>query len=201
MLVAEVIQALANERRVQILAWLKDPVTNFPPQRDGDLVEDGVCGLFIADKLGVTQPTAGAHLKILVRSARDQRMLQAGVKEAEAIDRHDQRTQTPARGSPIWIELGAVESGRRAEGVCQREAMNRRRPDYPAPVTRTAVPAPGAGGRRHNSTVAGKLITPTTGPPSARRETSTPYTCDPSTNDVVPSSGSMTHCSPDGARA
>ena len=28
--------------------WLKDPRAHFPPQVDGDLVKDGVCGLFIA---------------------------------------------------------------------------------------------------------------------------------------------------------
>ena len=32
---------------------------------DGDLVKDGVCGVLIADKLGVSQPTASEHLKIL----------------------------------------------------------------------------------------------------------------------------------------
>lgn len=58
-------QALANDRRLQILEWLKDPVANFPPQVDGDLVKDGVCGVFIAEKLGVSQPTASEHLRIL----------------------------------------------------------------------------------------------------------------------------------------
>ena len=38
------IRALANERRLMILKWLKDPTAHFPPQVDGDLVEDGVCG-------------------------------------------------------------------------------------------------------------------------------------------------------------
>lgn len=61
----KVMQALANERRMQILDWLKDPVANFPPQVDGDLVKDGVCGVFIAEKLGVSQPTASEHLRIL----------------------------------------------------------------------------------------------------------------------------------------
>jgi ArsR family transcriptional regulator len=60
-----ILRALANRRRLQILEWLKDPATNFPPQRDGDLVKDGVCGVLIAQKLGVSQPTASEHLKIL----------------------------------------------------------------------------------------------------------------------------------------
>lgn len=60
--------ALASPKRLQILEWLKDPETQFPPQRDGDLVKDGVCVIFIADKLGVAQPTATAHLKALARA-------------------------------------------------------------------------------------------------------------------------------------
>lgn len=64
----DVTKALANERRLQILAWLKRPRAHFPPQVDGDLVEDGVCGVFIAQKLQVSQPTASEHLKILSRA-------------------------------------------------------------------------------------------------------------------------------------
>jgi DNA-binding transcriptional ArsR family regulator len=59
------LRALANDRRLQILEWLKDPRAHFPLQVDGDLVDDGVCGGFIADKLGVSQPTASEHLKVL----------------------------------------------------------------------------------------------------------------------------------------
>ena len=61
----QVFRALANDRRLQILHWLKDPRRHFPPQIDGDLVRDGVCGLLIARKLGVSHPTASEHLKIL----------------------------------------------------------------------------------------------------------------------------------------
>ncbi len=61
-------RALANERRRQILAWLKDPREHFPPQADGDLVEDGVCGVLIARKLGVSQPTVSEHLKVLAHA-------------------------------------------------------------------------------------------------------------------------------------
>ena len=59
------LRALANERRLRILDWLKRPRKHFPPQVDGDLVKDGVCGLLIARKLKVTQPTASEHLNIL----------------------------------------------------------------------------------------------------------------------------------------
>jgi ArsR family transcriptional regulator len=59
------LRALANKRRLQILDWLRDPVGHFPKQVDGDLVRDGVCGVLIARKLRVSQPTASEHLKIL----------------------------------------------------------------------------------------------------------------------------------------
>ena len=76
MLLAAVMKALANERRLEILQWLKQPAAHFPPQRDGDLVKDGVCGLFIAKKLGVSAPTASEHLRVLT---------QAGVLRAKRL--------------------------------------------------------------------------------------------------------------------
>jgi len=64
----DLVKALASEKRLLILEWLRDPQAHFPVQRDGDLVRDGVCSLFIAEKLGVSQPTCGEHLKILSRA-------------------------------------------------------------------------------------------------------------------------------------
>jgi DNA-binding transcriptional ArsR family regulator len=61
-------RALSNPSRLQILAWLRHPKKHFPPQIDGDLIKDGVCGLLIARKLRVSQPTASEHLKILVQA-------------------------------------------------------------------------------------------------------------------------------------
>jgi DNA-binding transcriptional ArsR family regulator len=62
------IRALANERRLQILEWLKKPTKHFPPQVDGDLVEDGVCGCLIARKLRISQPTTSEHMRILCQA-------------------------------------------------------------------------------------------------------------------------------------
>ncbi|PKP81729.1 MAG: transcriptional regulator [Alphaproteobacteria bacterium HGW-Alphaproteobacteria-18] len=62
---AEIFRALGNDRRLQILTWLKDPVAHFPPQRDGDLIEDGVCGQLIAEKLGITASTLSEHMRVL----------------------------------------------------------------------------------------------------------------------------------------
>jgi DNA-binding transcriptional ArsR family regulator len=65
MKIAIVFRALANERRLQILEWLREPRKHFREQVDGDLVEDGVCGLLIAEKLGVSQPTVSEHMRVL----------------------------------------------------------------------------------------------------------------------------------------
>jgi ArsR family transcriptional regulator len=61
-------RALANERRLQILEWLKNPTEHFPAQVDGDLVDDGVCLGLIARKLRVSEPTTSEHMKILCQA-------------------------------------------------------------------------------------------------------------------------------------
>jgi ArsR family transcriptional regulator len=65
MKIAMALRALANERRLQILEWLREPRKHFREQVDGDLVEDGVCGLLIAEKLGVSAPTVSEHMRVL----------------------------------------------------------------------------------------------------------------------------------------
>jgi ArsR family transcriptional regulator len=62
------LKALANERRLQVLEWLRNPRAHFRPQVDGDLVKDGVCAVFIEEKLGLAQPTTAQHLKALVEA-------------------------------------------------------------------------------------------------------------------------------------
>lgn len=64
----QVIKALANETRLTVLEWLKDPVANFPPQVDGDLVKDGVCADYIRHKLGIAAATASRHLTRLTEA-------------------------------------------------------------------------------------------------------------------------------------
>jgi len=60
-----VLKAIASERRLQILDWLKDPKANFPSQEHGDPTEHGACNQFIVDKLQVSQPAGSRHLKVL----------------------------------------------------------------------------------------------------------------------------------------
>lgn len=64
----QVLKALASEPRLAILEWLKDPVAHFPPQVDGDLIQDGVCADFIREKLGITAATASRHLTLLTEA-------------------------------------------------------------------------------------------------------------------------------------
>lgn len=52
-------------QRLDILEWLRDPVAHFPPQRYGDLVEDGVSPEALAAKLGVSRAVARTHLDLL----------------------------------------------------------------------------------------------------------------------------------------
>jgi ArsR family transcriptional regulator len=65
MTISHDLRALANDRRLQLLEWLKDPERHFPPQVDGDLATDGVCAVLIARKLRVSQPTLSEHMRIL----------------------------------------------------------------------------------------------------------------------------------------
>src|SRR5258705_13297024 len=58
-------RALASDTRILIVEWLKRPKAHFRAKVDGDLVKDGVCGVLIAEKLGVSQHTVSEHLKIL----------------------------------------------------------------------------------------------------------------------------------------
>ena len=62
------LKALASDKRLKILDWLKDVQANFPPQEHGDPVTEGACNLFIVEKLGVSQPTGSRHLKVLVEA-------------------------------------------------------------------------------------------------------------------------------------
>ena len=66
--IVDALKALGNDRRLLILDWLKSPRAHFREQVDGDLVDDGVCGLLIAEKLDVSQPTLSEHMRILAQA-------------------------------------------------------------------------------------------------------------------------------------
>ena len=62
---AEALRALSNPKRLTIVHWLADPTKHFPPQRDGDLVADGVCVGFITKKIKLSQPAVTEHMQVL----------------------------------------------------------------------------------------------------------------------------------------
>lgn len=88
------LKAMASGRRLMILDWLRDPRAHFPEQQDGDLVRDGVCGIFIAQKLGISQPTAHAHLKALA----DAGFLQSKRVKQWTFFKRDEEAMEAARG-------------------------------------------------------------------------------------------------------
>jgi ArsR family transcriptional regulator len=61
-------KAIASSVRLTILHELKDPIANFPPQSDGDLIVDGVCSDFIRQKLNIAAATASRHLTLLTEA-------------------------------------------------------------------------------------------------------------------------------------
>jgi DNA-binding transcriptional ArsR family regulator len=80
------IKAISSPVRLEILALLKDPVANFPPQADGDLVKDGVCADFLRDRLGIAAATASRHLTLLT----DAELLLATRKKGWTFYRRDE---------------------------------------------------------------------------------------------------------------
>ena len=91
------IKALANERRLLILQWLRAPRAHFREQVDGDLVDDGVCGVLIAEKLGVSQPTVSEHMRILAN---------AGLVDAKRIKQWTFYRRNEARLGELKAALG-----------------------------------------------------------------------------------------------
>jgi len=49
----KLLKAVASPVRMTILDYLKQPARHFPPQTDGDFVDDGVCADYIRDKLKI----------------------------------------------------------------------------------------------------------------------------------------------------
>jgi ArsR family transcriptional regulator len=63
-----VLKALANEKRLQILHWLKAPEQHFPPHKEVEGFEQGVCVAFIQAKLGLSQAATSHYLGILQKA-------------------------------------------------------------------------------------------------------------------------------------
>jgi len=57
-----VFKALANESRLKILRWMRDPDRHFGPAPNGECRENRVCVGEIQKKLGLSQSTASQYL-------------------------------------------------------------------------------------------------------------------------------------------
>lgn len=66
--VDEVMKALANPVRRQILQWLKEPEQNFPPHTGPCPLTEGVCVGHIQAKVALSQSTVSAYLAMLQRA-------------------------------------------------------------------------------------------------------------------------------------
>jgi DNA-binding transcriptional ArsR family regulator len=64
----DVFKALSNKKRLEILAWLKEPEKHFPKQECGQFAETGVCVGHIQQKSGLTQSTVSEYLSMLQRA-------------------------------------------------------------------------------------------------------------------------------------
>jgi DNA-binding transcriptional ArsR family regulator len=102
------LKALANERRLLILEWLRTPRSHFREQVDGDLVDDGVCGVLIAEKLGVSQPTVSEHMRILTG---------AGLVTAKRIKQWTFYRRDEARLDEVRQAMGDPPTSRHGEEV------------------------------------------------------------------------------------
>ncbi|MCF0060611.1 helix-turn-helix domain-containing protein [Dyadobacter chenwenxiniae] len=66
MVLLEVIKALSNQTRLNILEWLKEPFTHFPAEELADYSPElGVCVSDIAKKAGMSVPTVSVYLKAM----------------------------------------------------------------------------------------------------------------------------------------
>lgn len=64
----QTIKAIDNEKRLQILAWLKEPENNFPPHENVEGYAVGVCVAFIQQKSGLSQSATSQYMAILERA-------------------------------------------------------------------------------------------------------------------------------------
>ena len=64
----EILKALANGNRLQILYWLRKPEDHFPPHKEVEGFGQGVCVAFIQEKLGLSQAATSQYLIMLERA-------------------------------------------------------------------------------------------------------------------------------------
>ena len=66
--IVELSKALANETRMDIMRWLREPEKHFRSHKDGKDFSDGVCAQLIQEKTGMSQSTVSHYLSVLLRA-------------------------------------------------------------------------------------------------------------------------------------
>ena len=66
--IVEISKILSNEVRVNVLQWLKEPETHFPPHQELGHFDDGVCVQYIGEKAGLSQSTISHYLSMMQRA-------------------------------------------------------------------------------------------------------------------------------------
>lgn len=61
----KILKALGNEKRLEILRWLKTPEQHFPPHQEVENFDNGVCVSYIQDKSALTQSTISQYLTLM----------------------------------------------------------------------------------------------------------------------------------------
>lgn len=64
----DIFKALANDHRLQIMHYLKDPAAYFVHETDVDMTEHGVCVGEIQRVLGLTQSTTSHYLTMMSKA-------------------------------------------------------------------------------------------------------------------------------------
>ena len=64
----QIFKALSNSTRLEILHWLKFPEEHFPPHKEVEGFEQGVCVAFIQTKSGLSQSTTSQYMTLLYQA-------------------------------------------------------------------------------------------------------------------------------------
>lgn len=60
-----IFKVLSNPTRLKILGWLRSPEEHFPPHKEVDGFEQGVCVAFIQAKAGLSQSVISQYMMLL----------------------------------------------------------------------------------------------------------------------------------------
>ncbi len=66
--IIEIFKALANDKRVEILQWLKEPEKHFDTTNENVAIKGGVCVGDIQEKSGLSQSTISQYLAMMQKA-------------------------------------------------------------------------------------------------------------------------------------